>query len=113
MILQNALKLKDGDDIVYLKSAHVHDYVSYDFKNGDYASVDGGNEYFRAGWLFKDGSNLRNNPNVERYHLETDSSIDEIREKITLGFSRQRWQTEIDVFPNKRFDFGAFTGYYR
>lgn len=53
-LLQNALRIKEGDRISYLKSSHRHDYVAYEFKTGEYIAVDGGNCYRRLVGNFED-----------------------------------------------------------
>ena len=55
MYLLNSIKTPDGTILV---SKNRHDYVSYTDKNGQYYSVDGGEEYLRRGFDIADYEEL-------------------------------------------------------
>lgn len=78
-IIQNALKINDGGKIYYVKSAHRHDFQGY--KIGKYQGfIDGGKDYFRSSVIPEELKSF-----VEVFHLTTDSTKKQIREKLLWG----------------------------
>ena len=53
-IIQNAIKIVDEGEIIYLPSLSRHDFRTYTFKNGESVSVDGGVDYCRRAYITKD-----------------------------------------------------------
>lgn len=78
-IIQNALHIPEDD--LYLKSSHQHDYVPHTLRDGAYASVDGGDAYFRRGW----STGLRESGRIVDWSLTTNSSLTEVRAKLLWG----------------------------
>jgi hypothetical protein len=54
MIIQNAVRIVDGDKESFVISTHRHDFRSHEYEAGKSVSVDGGNEYFRRAGNFED-----------------------------------------------------------
>jgi hypothetical protein len=80
-IIQNAAKITDGTKTIYLQSCSVHDYVSYQFDDGvGFFAVDGGKDYARR--AYSSSSVLKN---VENYCLSSDSSQEDIQDKLLWG----------------------------
>lgn len=78
-IVQNALRLTDGGDIVYLLSIHVHDFVSHTFKDGAYAACDGGTVYLkRVTSLIKPGQ-------MEEWSLMADDPFEVMAARLLWG----------------------------
>ena len=74
-IIQNAIKITDGDKVIYLRSRNTHDYATYKNEKGQFYSVDGGPSYIRR--RFSDYSF-----SVEEYSLYFGSSDEEFDKKL-------------------------------
>ncbi len=97
MIIQNALKITEGDKVTYIKSAHRHDFVSYEFAGGGMTFTDGGNSYIRRG-----GTEIkRENVAVDDFSLEDISNIDDIRGKLLWGSRGVNGDEELTYSPIK------------
>lgn len=80
-VIQNAVYIV-GEDL-FLVSTHVHDYRQWTSKDGkDHYAVDGGTEYIRRGYS---SAALETNGKVIDYTLTTNSSWEEIRDKMLWG----------------------------
>ena len=77
-IIQNALWIPETD--TFIKSLDRHDFVSVNY-NGHLVAVDGGTDYFRStiptGYLATG--------EVVSYHLTTNSTIEEVKQKLLWG----------------------------
>jgi len=76
-ILRNSIITPDGS---VLTSKHIYDYVGYTDKNGQFYSVDGGNEYTKRNFDKQDW--------VENCVYSTDS-IEKVREVFNGGLMVQ------------------------
>jgi hypothetical protein len=47
MIIQNAVRILEGDGNTFLISSHTHDFRTHTFEDGTYIAVDGGPDYLR------------------------------------------------------------------
>ncbi len=100
MIIQNAIKIWDGNKIIYLLSKHRHDFQPYTFDNGKSLFVDGGNEYLRRG-----GSavNFDATQEVEcptqDWSLDDSQTIYEIAEKLLWGCRGKNGNESLHFLP--------------
>jgi hypothetical protein len=74
-IIQNAIYIPEDD--VYIKSLHVHDFVSYTTKKGKSVAVDGGCDYLKRSY---DDKTI-----YQEYSLTEADPIETIREKLLWG----------------------------
>jgi hypothetical protein len=77
-LIQNAIYIPSED--LYLKSVHVHDYVSHEPREGYSWSVDGGLDYLRCGW---GPTNKRDS--FEDWSLYEDDPFERIAERFLWG----------------------------
>ncbi len=75
---QNAIRIPSED--LYLKSEHVHDYMTHDGEEGCHWMVDGGLDYLRRGW---GPANKRDS--FEDWSLYTDSPFELVAERLLWG----------------------------
>lgn len=76
IILQNAVKITDGDKIIYIRSRNTHDYVNYKNDKGEWYAVDGGPSYIRRGF------SKNYSFSVEDYNLRFGSTDEEFDTKL-------------------------------
>jgi len=77
-IIQNAVKITENGKITYLVSSHVHDFKSYQFQDGSYYSVDGGDCYLkRVGTI--------GNKNIEEFSLGEKDNFNKIKHQLLWG----------------------------
>ncbi len=89
-LLQNALHIPSED--LYLKSAHVHDYVVHRCKDGSECMVDGGREYLRRSV----------NPLQRDFDLYEDDSFDLIADRLLWGtYGRKKTYSRFVWVPLK------------
>ena len=82
MLIQNAVKITENyPNIVYLVSAHRHDYNTYTFKDGSTVSVDGGNSYRRRAYSGKDSYDT----NWMEWCIDDTEPLYAIKEKLLWG----------------------------
>jgi hypothetical protein len=81
MIIQNAVYIRKLGK--YFKSAHVHDFVSFEV-DGKTGFIDGGNDYFRAGGIATKQGEVAGIV-IDNYRLDENSSILDVFEKLLWG----------------------------
>ena len=96
-ILQNAVKITEGNEITYLPSNHRHHFNAYEFKNGSSYFVDGGRDYFRKG----SKGDFPSDSKIESFSLMEDSSFEEISEKLLWGTHGKSGKEPIKFLPFK------------
>lgn len=79
-ILQNAVKITEKDKVTYLNSTHRHDFVAYEFENGEQYHLDGGTDYIKRGC-----GSIPGGAKIEDYSLKESSIPFEIRHKLMWG----------------------------
>ena len=92
VILQNALKISKGREVHYLHSRHCHDYVSFDFGDGSFVFIDGGDinngggYYSRSNIYVQEGAPVyRNGWKIESWNLTNEDSFEKICERLLWG----------------------------
>ena len=92
VILQNALKISRWREVHYLHSRHRHDYVSFDFGDGSYIFIDGGDinngggYYSRSNIYVQEGTPAyRNGWKIESWNLSNEDSFEKICERLLWG----------------------------
>jgi len=82
-IIQNAVKITEGNAVTYLVSSHRHDYKVYNFENGSTYAVDGGKEYIRRG--FSSLTDYPSDSRIDDYNLSEESDFDVVKNKLLWG----------------------------
>lgn len=98
VIIQNALRIVEGDEVTYLISVSRHHYNTYTFKNGATVSVDGGREYIRRG---ASGNLQENGTLIENYNLHSSQSLEVIADKLLWGSCGVSGKEKIKYAPIK------------
>lgn len=91
-ILQNAVKITEKGKITYLNSTHRHDFVAYEFENGQQYAIDGGINYFK-----RSCGNLPNGVKIEDYSLNDDSP--NIKEFLLWGHRGKDGKSPLKYAP--------------
>lgn len=97
-IIQNAAKITDKDKVIYIKSAHRHDFVSYSNESGSFA-IDGGTAYLRRNYSSSFDFH------VECYSLNSDSPEEEIQNKLLWGTYGKNGDEELKYLPIKDLEY--------
>lgn len=92
MILQNALKITQGDEVTYIQSTHRHDFVPFHLYDGTDIAIDGGTDYQRY------VGNI-NHPAITDYSLDADSTMREIRDKLLWGTNGKSGKEKTHYLP--------------
>lgn len=107
-IIQNAVRIVEGDKVTYLVSSHRHDYNRYEFKNGATYAVDGGREYFRRS--FSGTHECQADSLVENYNLSLDSDRASILNKLLWGTPAPISEDPLVYFPVKELTISHLVG---
>ena len=84
-ILQNAVKIIEGDEVSYLQSFRRHDYVVHTFKDGSTLVLDDGCKGGGGGDYFRSNGPLTRPGKCESWFLNEDSSFEDCCKRLLWG----------------------------
>lgn len=84
-LIQNAVKIIENENFLYLNSFYRHDYCSYSFSDGSTVIIDGGCGLADGGHYTRGNGPLDRPGKCENWSLWDKSSLKEIRSKLLWG----------------------------